>query len=273
MHHQIRYPVFVPSKGRSETPLTMRALDALGVTYRAVVEPQEADAYAAVVGRDNLLVLPFRDRGLVPTRNWIWDFAQSEGAARFWTFDDNIYRFERLNRNAKAVVTTPAPFQAIEDFVDRYSNVAIAGCNYRQFAKQKQQIPPFELNTRVYSNMLIQTNLPYRNRGFYNDDTDLCLQVLKNGWCTVLFNAFLAFKMTTMTVKGGMTPHYQGDGRLKMAQELVARHPDVARVSWKFGRWQHHVDYRPFRYNRLKRCADVQLPQGVNEYGMKYVCP
>lgn len=87
--------------------------------------------------------------------------------------------------------------------------------------------------------------------------------------CTILFNAFLAFKATTMTMKGGNTDAlYVGDGRRKMAESLVEQHPDVARVSWKWGRYQHHVDYRPFRKNMLRRKPDVVVPDGVDNYGM-----
>lgn len=44
-----RYPVYIVSKGRWESRLTAKALDALGVPYRIVVEPQERDRYAAVI--------------------------------------------------------------------------------------------------------------------------------------------------------------------------------------------------------------------------------
>ena len=74
-----------------------------------------------------------------------------------------------------------------------------------------------------------------------------------------------------MTVKGGMTPHYQGDGRWKMAEELRQKHPDVTTITRKWGRWQHQVDYRPFKKNRLIRKPGVEIPQGVNEYGMRLV--
>jgi len=96
--------------------------------------------------------------------------------------------------------------------------------------------------------------------------------VLKDGWCTILFLAFLADKMTTMTMKGGNTDElYQGDGRLKMAQSLQKQHPDVVKITRKWGRWQHQVDYRPFKKNRLVKRDDVVIPQGVNNYGMKLV--
>jgi hypothetical protein len=270
-----RYPVYIPSKGRWESRLTVKALEKIGVPYRVVVEPQEYSNYAAVIDPSRLLVLPFSNRGLVATRNWIWDYARDSGTPRFWTIDDNVQGFYRLNHNLKVPVGDGTIFRVAEDFVERYENVPIAGFHYFMFAKRKDKLPPFYLNRRVYSNMLIQTDArdpngkPYRNEGFYNDDTDLCLRVLKDGWCTVLFLAFLIFKSTTMTVKGGMTPHYQGDGRLKMAQELQQKHPDVTTISFKFGHWQHHVDYSRFESNKLRRKPGLVVPHGIDNYGMR----
>jgi hypothetical protein len=272
-----RYPVYIPTKGRWDRPLTIKALRAVGVPFRAVVEPQEYFRYLPVVGAKDLLVLPHRDRGLVVTRNWIWDHALASGTPRFWTIDDNVKAFYRWNENLKVPVSDGTIFAAAEDFVDRYVNVPIAGFNYFMFVKRKARDAPFRLNTRVYSNMLIKTDSadprgkPYRNEGFYNDDTDLCLRVLKDGSCTVLFNAFLVEKSVTMTVKGGMTPYYQSDGRWKMAEELRRKHPDVTKVIWKWGRWQHHVDYRPFRKNKLIRRPGLVVPAAVNNYGMRLV--
>lgn len=273
-----KYPVFIPTKGRWDSRLTIRALEKIGVPYTAFIEAQEYEQYAAVVNPANLHVMPHRDQGLVVTRNYIWDYAQHElKTPRFWTMDDNIKNFFRLNNNLKVPVTSGNMLCAIEDFVERYENVPIAGMNYFMFASRKTKINPITLNTRVYSNMLIQTDAtdprgkPYRNEGFYNDDTDLCLRVLKDGLCTILFNAFLIEKSVTMTVKGGMTPHYQGDGRYKMAEELRKKHPDVVTITRKWGRWQHQVDYRPFKNNRLIRKPGIEIPDEPNEYGMKLV--
>lgn len=248
---QPRYPVFIPSKGRHESLFTMKAFNAIGTPYTVFVEPQEFDDYAKVIALHRLHRLPFSNRGLVATRNYIWDYAEYLKVSRFWTFDDNIKGFMQLNNNVKTRAIDGGMFALIEDFADRYENVIIAGCNYQFFAKNKQKIPPYILNTRIYSNMLIKTDAPYRNEGFYNDDTDLCLRVLKDGHCTVQFNAFLIDKATTMTVKGGMTEHYLGDGRYKMALELKEKHPDVVTITEKFGRYQHQVNYDPFRNNKL----------------------
>ncbi len=288
---QPEYPVFIPTKGRWESRLTIRSFENIGIPFRAVVEPQEYDDYAKVVGPENLLTLPFSNRGLVAARNWIWDYARDSGAERFWTFDDNIgcplreqgmTALFRFNKNLKVPCGDGTPLRVIEQFAERYENLPIAGMSYFMFAKRKFLIPPFIPNTRVYSNMLIETNFrdphgkPYRNEGFYNDDTDLCLRILKDGFCTALFNAFLIFKQTTMTVSGGMTPHYQqtgqeieDDGRYKMAKELRDKHPDVVKITRKWNRWQHHVDYSQFRKNKLIRKPGIVVPEGVNNFGME----
>ncbi len=275
-----RYPVYVISKGRWERRTTPRYLDRMGVPYRVVVEPQEHDRYAAVIDPAKVLTLPFGNlgQGSVPARNWVWDHAVSEGHRRHWILDDNIEGFYRLNRNVKRLALTGAIFRAAEDFVDRYANVPVAGFQYESFVNRSAKVPPFRLNTRVYSCILIDNLCVHRWRGRYNEDTDLSLRVLKNGHCTVLFNAFLAKKDGTMSKPGGNTDELYRqddtfDGRLEMAKSLQAQHPDVTKITRKWGRWQHHVDYRPFKGNRLVRNSARPHRPGVNEYGMVLSLP
>lgn len=273
-----RYPLYVISKGRADSRLTVRALEAMRVLHRVVIEPQEYDAYAAVMDPAKLLVLPFSNlgQGSIPARNWVWEHSISEGHARHWVIDDNIQHWARLHQHVKARLADGAAFAAMEDFVDRYTNVVMAGPNYREFAKQRQAIPPFYLNDRVYSCILLANDVPHRWRGRYNEDTDLSLRFLKDGYCTVLFNAFLAAKQATMTMRGGNTESLYKldngqDGRLLMAQSLQQQHPDVVKITRKWGRWQHQVDYRPFKANRLIRKPGVVIPTEPNEYGMRLV--
>jgi hypothetical protein len=265
------YPVYIISKGRWESRKTAKTLLSMCVPFHIVVEPQEYEQYAAVIDPKMILVLPFSNlgQGSIPARNWVWEHSIEQGAARHWILDDNISYFCRLHQNRKLRVDTGATFKAIEDLVDRYKNIALAGMQYRMFVPQKAKIPPFVVNTRIYSCILIQNNIPYRWRGRYNEDTDLSLRALKDGWCTMLFNAFLARKEPTMTMKGGNTDElYQGDGRLKMAQSLQQQHPDVVKIARKWGRWQHQVDYRPFKNNRPILKEGVIIPDTPNNYGM-----
>lgn len=267
------FPIFIPSKGRADRPLTARRLTEMKVPFRIVVEPSEAEAYRAVVGTSKLLILPFENlgQGSIPARNWIWERAIEEKADWHWVIDDNVHRFFRLTLNRRIPVTSGTIFRCIEDFVLRYENIALAGLNNIGCAPDREpNRPPFLLNTRIYSMTLIRTALPYRWRGRYNEDTDLSLRVLKDGWCTVQFNAFLGDKRGTMTMRGGNTDtiYNTGDHRLAFAQSLQEQHPDVVEVVWKFGRWHHQVDYSPFRKNKLRLRAGVTPTGGQNEYGM-----
>lgn len=274
------YPVYVISKGRWSSRFTSKALDRVGVPYRIVVEPQEFGQYAAVVDPAIILTLPFSDlgQGSIPARNWVWEHSINEGYRRHWIIDDNIKAFYRFNRNLKVPVSTGAMFAAMEQFVDRYVNVPLAGPNYFMFASRKVVSRPFTANTRVYSCILLTNDVRFRHRwrGRYNEDTDLCLRFLRDGCCTILFNAFLAEKSVTMTMKGGNTDELYRqntgfDGRLEMARSLQRQHPDVVKIVRKWGRWQHQVDYRPFKKNKLIRRPGVVIPEGINNYGMKLV--
>lgn len=266
------YPVYVISKGRWESRLTVKALESRHIPYSLVIEPQEYEQYAAVVDPANILMLPFSNlgEGSIPARNWVWEHALASGAAKHWILDDNIRHFRRLYKNQRIRVLDGSTFRAIEDWADRFENIALAGMQYTMFAFVSGVLPPVRMNTRIYSCILIDNSLPYRWRGRYNEDTDLSLRALKDGWCTALFCAFLADKVATMRMTGGNTEELYliQDGRLKMAQELQRRHPDVTKIAWKFGRWQHVVDYRPFKGNKLRYKPGVEIPQGVNNYGM-----
>ena len=250
-----RYPVYIISKGRWESRLTSKAFEEMGVPYHIVIEPQEYDDYASVIDSEKILVLPFSNlgQGSIPARNWVWENAVKRGSSRHWIFDDNIRDFWRLFNSQRYPVVCPNIFPAAEDFVDRYENIALAGFQYAMFTPNNTIFPAFLLNTRVYSAILIKNDLPFKWRGRYNEDTDLSLRALKAGWVTVLFYAFLAYKIVTMTMKGGNTDElYQKEGRLEMAKSLQEQHPDVVKITHKWGRWQHLVDYSQFKKNKLK---------------------
>ena len=267
------YPVYIISKNRSNRCLTARELNLMKVPYKLVVEPQEVDAYRKIAEGNEILVLPFSnlDKGSIPVRNWVWRHSEKLGYDRHWILDDNIEGFHRLNHNMKPKVTSGTIFKIAEDFVNRYTNVDLAGFNYYNFCKNTDKVPPFYLNTRIYSCILIDNSIPFRWRGRYNEDTDLSLRVLKSGKCTILFNAFLAGKVTTMRMKGGNTDqvYNDGDNRRKFAESLRDQHPDLVKVVWKFNRWHHQVNYKPFKQNELLKKKGIQIPKGIHNYGMK----
>ena len=275
---QPKYPVYIISKGRWESRMTARTLEENGTPYRIVIEEQEYDQYAAVIDPKKILVLPFKNLGLggIPARNWVWEHSISEGHERHWILDDNIRYLYRLYNGSKLRVKTSLPFIVCEDYTDRFTNVGMSGLNYHFFAPSFAKKDPAYYNTRVYSFILIRNDMPYRWRVLewegknapYNEDTDLSLQCMKGGYCTILLNSFLAGKAATHTMKGGNTTEVykvggkEFDNRYAFAASLAKAHPDVCHITTKHGRYHHQVDYSRFqKFNKLELKPGCTWPE------------
>lgn len=267
-----RFPLYIPSKSQAENATTPRWLDRVGQPYHLIVEADQYDEYARHFDESKLLTLDpaYQDTydtcddlgrskslGPGPARNYAWQHSIDHGHAWHWVMDDNIVGFGRLHKNQLILLGDASGFHAMETFVLRYENIGMAGPQYWTFAPSRTKWPPFTTGTRIYSCNLIRNALPYRWRGRYNEDTILSLDLLKAGWNTVQFNAFLQYKMETQRLRGGNTEaFYAHEGTRHKSQMLVDQHPDVARIAWRFGRWHHHVDYAPFKKLGLTRRAD-----------------
>src|SRR5262245_13301334 len=108
------FPIYIPSKGRSKSRLTMKLFDALQVPYKVIVEEDEYSDYANVLGKKKLLVLDAKyqrdydpyceltdneSRGSGPARNFAWDHAVAKKHSHHWIVDDNIETLWRMNQN------------------------------------------------------------------------------------------------------------------------------------------------------------------------------
>jgi hypothetical protein len=284
-----QFPLYIVSKGRADTRFTVKALEEMRVPFHIIVEAADYNAYSDVIDPKKILILdpqwqvdydPFdggphnhspepKSVGPGAARNFAWAHSEAAGFDWHWVMDDNIRHFQRLNHNRKIPMGDGTGFAVMEDFCLRYKNVGMAGPQYAMFAPRKKKWPPFVLNTRIYSCNLIRNDIPYRWRGRYNEDTDLSVRMLKDGWCTVQFNAFLQIKIVTQQVKGGNTAEfYNKEGTLPKSQMIVDMHPDVAILKWRFHRTHHYIDYHQFK-NKLIRNPDVKVGTGVNDYGME----
>lgn len=262
------FPIYIPSKSRADSALTPRFLDAIGVPYRLVVEEPQAEDYATKFGEEKILILdpqfqkdydplmelePGQSRGSGPARNFIWEHSIQEGHKFHWVMDDNIISFGRFHNNQRITILDGVIFAAMEDFIQRYSNLAQVGPQYLMFLPSRIKKPPFILNTRIFSCMLIRNSVPFRWKGRYNEDLILSLNMLKANWTTVQFNAFYQWKMRTQKMDGGNTEaFYAEEGTLAKSKMAVNAHPDVVKLAYKFGRWHHHADFSQFKQPLIK---------------------
>ncbi len=247
-----KYPIYIISKGRYEKTLTADNFELSGIDYLIAVEPQEYDLYCAKLGEHRVLKLPFSNLGLgsYPARNYCWEHAKAKGYKYHWLFDDNFLMFKKWF-NSKRI--------RIENILDALIYVEkYAENNYDILALERPEfcckVPkhPFKHNCHCYSAMLIKNDLPYRWRLKYNEDVDLCLQVLHNGGTTASCVYYMAKKVDTgQKMKGGnQTELYQGnkaEKNLLKAKMLEAVWPQYVKTVIRFGRHHHLIDWKQFK--------------------------
>ncbi len=284
-----KYPIYLPTYGRENNCKTAYALDDLGLDYTLVIEPEQYDDYAQFFDEDKLMIVPdeyhenyetFDDLGREKSqgpgvaRNVAWDDAIEKGYDWHWVMDDNIRAFYRNHKNQQIYFGDGSGFRMIEDFCNRYENLLMAGPNYESFCARKQDKPPITFNTRIYSCNLIKNEakdiLENQWQGRYNEDTLLSLRMLKKGYCTALFNIVLADKNATQRDQGGNTTTIYKEGTYPKSAMLKERHPSVTNLVWKWNRWHHEVDYKPFKKNKLIERDPEDIPEAHknNDYNL-----
>lgn len=255
----IKYPIYIVSKGRYENPITAKYFLKENIQFKIAVEPQEYENYSKTIPEKNILVLPFSNLGLgsYPARNHCWEDSIKNGHKKHFIFDDNIYRFTRIDNRTKDSCTAKESLLCLQELTEVYYKVAISGFNYEMFITKETQ-KPFTYNTHVYSGMLINNDIPYRWRLKYNEDVDLCLQALHNGWNTLLLNVFIIKKVSTVSkLKGGnqdeLYKNNDPNKKLLKAKSLESVWPQYVKTVVRFGRPHHQVSWKKHFKQPLKR--------------------
>ena len=247
------YPVYIISKGRHDCALTAINFEKAGIDYLIAVEPQEYDLYCNSLGKHRVLKLPFANLGLgsYPARNFCWEHAKANNHKYHFLFDDNIQNFAKwINGKRKKWDEIKTALLYVEQHANK-TNVDITGFEEPNFVVKIPKAP-FKYNCHVYSAMLIKCSLPYRWRLKYNEDVDLCLQVLHNGGTTSSCVYYMADKVSTAKkMKGGnQTELYKGNAPTKnllKAKMLEAVWPQYAKTVIRFGRHHHLVNWKVFK--------------------------
>lgn len=247
------YPIYIISKGRYEVTLTADNFERSGLDYLIAVEPQEYDLYCNKLGANRVLKLPFSNLGLgsYPARNYCWEHAKANGYKYHWLFDDNVQNWAKwIDGKRKKINDLLPAFLFVESYLHK-TNIDILGFEEPNFVVKVPK-KAFKHNCHVYSALLIKNDLPYRWRLKYNEDVDLCLQVLHNGGSTASCVYYMADKVSTaQKQKGGnQTELYQGNApkkNLLKAKMLEAVWPQYAKTVIRFNRHHHLINWKQFK--------------------------
>lgn len=253
MASQLKYPVYIISKGRADKCLTANIFLNSKISFLIAVEPQEYNEYLKYYNKKFLLKLPFKNLGLgsYPARNYCWEHAIKNGFSKHHIYDDNIqYWMKWIDGKRRKISNVLPALSYLEQYSDQ-TNTHITGFEEPNFVRKIPKTP-FKKNCHVYSAMIIQNNLPFRWRLKYNEDVDLCLQVLHNKGKTASCIYYMADKVSTAAkMKGGNQEELYKDNdpkkKLLKAKTLEYVWPQYAKTVIRFNRYHHFVNWKQFQ--------------------------
>jgi hypothetical protein len=253
---QLKHTIYIPSKGRWDCCHTADLLLEDDLDFYIVVEKEEYKKYSEKYGENKILVLPFSNLGLgvYPTRNWIKNFSKEKGEQYHWQFDDDITSVSTYTNRKKTKQSPKYILNLMEQFNDKYVNIAISALSSDVFAFAKSK--PFGINKMCCSCILIRSDLPYQWRCKLGHDADMSIQVLKGGWCTVEMNAFVYSHKPVGNNKGGLKDIYEDGGRSKKISVLQKFHPELPiKTSYRFNRVNSDTSkvWRRFKQPLIKK--------------------
>jgi len=78
-----KHPVFVPTKARAENATTPTVLANEGIQTTLFVESLDVEPYSKAFPECPIVELPDKDRGVAYARQFVLDYARSQGIERF----------------------------------------------------------------------------------------------------------------------------------------------------------------------------------------------
>lgn len=250
------WPVVIPSKARvqSTTAALLRAAEVKA--WRLLVEPQDAEAYAAKWGDEHVEVLPEDDQGLTYSRNRVLELAREAGWPWVWQLDDDVTQLYLKGEGTKLVKTdAKTALLRAQRVIGRVPNVGQAGLEYQQFAWRATK--PCVLNS--YCDVVVAINTENTRTCRYREiplkeDRDFTLQVLSTGRRTCRVQTVSFGAPQNGSNKGGLQPVYATDGREERSVKRMAKlWPGVVERQVKpNGRVDCKIHWRFFR-EKVKR--------------------
>jgi hypothetical protein len=227
----MKYPIYIPSKGRAATQKTVKLLlDNKIENFYVVVEANDYKEYCKYVNSDRLLKLPSSSYGTsVVARNFCIEHSLKKGFKKHWQFDDDINKIFCHDKSITIHKRVADILITMEQLSDKNAICGVIGMRTANFLKSVTV--SIRYNTSLTSLFLI-TNSSLRFRGTMYVDMDYQLQVLKRGMQTMKCEDYAFVFQTPMKHKGGYYDIYSNDNRRTAAiNEFLKFNPDLKHLT------------------------------------------
>jgi len=209
------FPIFVASKGRSDTSQTLAVLKASNLSYLFFVEPQDYTKYCLVLGAQKVIMLNDNNQGLAFVRQFILDYAIANKLGWYWMLDDDITGFFKSVMSKNVRIPMADALERAEAYFKDSSQIAQASLEYQQYSwSAKKQ---FTINGYCDVCVAIHAQraklLKFRKETDLKVDRDFTLQVIARGFQTIRTCKIAFAAPKNGSNKGGLQDIYKQDGR------------------------------------------------------------
>lgn len=215
----MKWPVFIPSKGRPDSVLVNKILQ----TSYVVVEPQERLIYEQKIGKGRLVVLPENNQGIGYVRQFILNHARAAGYDWYWMLDDDISAFYKTRNSKLEKISGEQALCAGEEVISKAGLVGQASLEYAQFAWSQTKPTKYfgYCDVAVAINVELTRLANYRSEMNLKEDRDFTLQILSNGALTMRCSQISFRAPKNGSNKGGLQDVYARSGREEAAVDRM----------------------------------------------------
>jgi len=210
---QNKYPISIVSfkRANDRCGLTHKYLCKNKIKHYLFCEPFEYDDYLEWIDPSYCELIKSDENyselfsfGSTPMRNFIMDYWKKYDYKRCWILDDNIEGYEVNVQSKKYGIQGTAVFTTVEEYTDKYDNVAICAHNIASLVRESDSNPVMVRNGKCYSSILISLTEPllvWSKK--YQEDNFISMQALHLGYCNMCFNHIVYQKSTSGSCAGG----------------------------------------------------------------------
>lgn len=235
--------IYIPSKARALNQKTWKGLTSkLRADTFIVVPPEDFGAYDHIYGIEHVLKGP--ERGIAPTRQFIFNHAKENGFDKIVMLDDDLI-FQRLREDGKITNSSPdeveLAFAWLEAQLDEYAHAGFSvrfsdkgggkenRVNGRMMHVLAYNLPKLPLGTSFLKGI-------YEPETFSMDDFNMTLQLLTQGVANIVSSEWRT-SPSAGNAKGGASTWRKLETQNASARNLQELFPHVVALREKKN-WQ-----------------------------------
>tara|TARA_R110001592_G_scaffold262157_2_gene527189 strand:+ start:1004 stop:1816 length:813 start_codon:yes stop_codon:yes gene_type:complete len=268
------FPIFIPSKSRSNTCTTAQLLKKYGLPFTLFIYNDDYDDYLLKFHKDNLFIVPDYVKGITAKRQFMLDYARSNNYEWFFMIDDDI---QKIYVRPVGVIGKSLTPLTIKEFVETiykfikfiesknpYHSIYEVGFKERAFGIQKS---PVSINTDIGPIHLMNVknieNINYDSDMIALEDTDFCVRNIKNNKINIKLNHFIFFAPKSGTNKGGLEDIYNQSGKTKGVIQFKEKYDDLIKIDDTNGE-KYRINWSKFKQG--KESIEKDLVELYNEF-------